>query len=464
MSRLPPGQAPARDRHGNATPELGFGWCLPCYDAGAFTLALTRDADLCAVHGRSDNHALRQRPAAPHTPRRRSRPPRGRAGREPRTDTGPPGTARSSRHTPDRSTARAMAYGRRRAAARVTARGYQPHPGWRNFIDSGWRVLVDQAEAMRTIEALVEAEDWRSDKRSSWLQILRQLVCCMDWTTGLVSAVTADKLGSAGGRAPRTVSRVIGWAREIGLIVVVEHAASAEFLGTSHGRTPTYALVSSTPSDRPQTGAGGAPGTSEFSLFSRVVDESGDPSASAISSKPLQGTRLTTAGDQSTTWPIYAIPTSTDQRRFATQTFLYRIGQDPNGTSAVPLWRTRALLHRWWTDGACVAGLLFALDHHPDRPEHGRGDALRGARDPLAVIGARLRPWGGRLAELPATLAGIQGDYRSGPARPTTSAKPHAAPGIRLDPPTRTLSTSAARQAARAALETHLRQLRADRR
>ena len=40
-----------------------------------------------------------------------------------------------------------MAYGRRRAAARVAGPGYAPHPGWRRIVVPGWRVLVDQAEA-----------------------------------------------------------------------------------------------------------------------------------------------------------------------------------------------------------------------------------------------------------------------------------------------------------------------------
>lgn len=57
----------------------------------------------------------------------------------------------------------------------------------------------------------------------------------------------AVHLAAAGARAARTVSRVLAWAREIGLLVVVEPGASAEFLGTDTGRTPTYALVSHTP-------------------------------------------------------------------------------------------------------------------------------------------------------------------------------------------------------------------------
>ena len=73
---------------------------------------------------------------------------------------------------------------------------------------------------------LIDDQDWRADKRAAWTAILRQLVCAMDWDTGLVAALTAQRLGAAGARAPRTVSRVIAWARDIGLVVVVEHAAS----------------------------------------------------------------------------------------------------------------------------------------------------------------------------------------------------------------------------------------------
>jgi len=90
--------------------------------------------------------------------------------------------------------------------------------------------------------------------------------------------------------------------------------------------------------------------------------------------------------------------------------------------SRVPLWRARALLRPWWDAGACPAALLHAIDHHPDNPDHHRGDALRGTRDPLRVLGARLRPWRGRLSELPARLAGIRGDYR--PPRPPDSPTP----------------------------------------
>lgn len=55
--------------------------------------------------------------------------------------------------------------------------------------------------------------------------------------------------------------------------------------------------------------------------------------------------------------------------------------------------------------------MLHAIDHHPDRPDHHRGDMLRGVRDPIAILGARLRPWTGRLGELPASLVGHPGNY-----------------------------------------------------
>ncbi len=353
--------------------------------------------------------------------------------------------------------ARARAYGRRRAAARLTAGGYVPHPGWRHFIAPGWRVLFDQAEALAVVEVLVDAQDWRADKRAAWTAILRQLVCAMDWDTGLVAALTSDRLGAAGGRAPRTVSRVIAWARDAGLVVVVEHAASAEFLGTGHGRTPTYALVTSTPLPQPAAAADPTPEPDESGQLTLPVEENGDLPASCVENKPLNGRRLKPATSTKPTWPLYRIPETAPERTAAACRLLGRLGLDRRGGSAVPLWRTAALLRPWWDAGASPAGLLWAIDHHPDRPNHHRGDALRGAGDPLRVLGYRLRPWHGRLAQLPPQVAGILGDYVA--ARHERLR--HAAPPQRDTPqPAR---PSAAQQSAQDALRAHLAQLRARR-
>jgi hypothetical protein len=79
----------------------------------------------------------------------------------------------------------------------------------------------------------------------------------------------------------------------------------------------------------------------------------------------------------------------------------------------VALWRLRAGLAPWFKAGWCPAGLLWAIDHHPDQPEQHRGDALRGATDPIRVLLARLAPWTGRHDQLPAHLHGHPGDYRA---------------------------------------------------
>jgi hypothetical protein len=312
--------------------------------------------------------------------------------------------------------------------------------------------LVDQREAWQVVEDLVDAEDWRADKRASWLLILRQLVYSMDWDTGLITGVTAARLGDAGGRATRTVSRVLAWARDVGLVVVVEHAASAKFLGSRRNRTACYALVTSSP-PAPESPRPEGPQAALFDEWDvRPVDESGDLPISSVSSKPSKnGRRLEPAGHPNQNWPVYGIPTSPAERSLASQCLLTRLGLDRRGVSSVPLWRTRALLKRWFDNGACVAGLLFALEHHPDRPDHHRGDMLRGARDPLRVIGHRLRPWRGRLSELPSTLTGIRGDYRQKKPQTSPTAEPTGAvqPGIGSD----------VRRAAQAAVDAHLRLL-----
>ncbi|MDN5932665.1 MAG: hypothetical protein L0I24_16640 [Pseudonocardia sp.] len=126
----------------------------------------------------------------------------------------------------------------------------------------------------------------------------------------------------------------------------------------------------------------------------------------------------------------------------------------------MPLWRARALLRPWWDAGTCPAALLHAIDHHPDRPDHHRGDALRGAHDPLRSLGARLRPWRGRLHELPTKLAGIPGDYRTRPQAPLAASS--TAPNTTTVPPGQ--PPTAAQRSAQAAVRDHLAQLRASRR
>ena len=118
-----------------------------------------------------------------------------------------------------------------------------------------------------------------------------------------------------------------------------------------------------------------------------------------------------------------------------------------------PVWRARALLHQWWAEGACVAGLLWAIDHYPDGTA--RGDALRGAADPLRVLGHRLRPWVGQLHQLPPGLVGHHGDYQTEQAarvaqRIATAERNHAQ---HITQRGQSFSTTAARQAARATVQ-----------
>ena len=464
MPKITHARPDAHPTHADSEPEFGTGWCLPCYEAGSFTLAAGQAARVCLVHGAlnapqstTGTPGAPTAPSVPHTAQGRSPRPRGTAARRPAPPGRPRQRPRTVRRAADRQQARAVAYGRRRAAARLTAGGYAPHPGWRHFIAPGWRVLLGQAEALAVVETLIEDQDWRGDKRAAWTAILRQLVYAMDWDTGLVAALTAQRLGDAGGRAPRTVSRVIAWARDIGLVVVVEHAASAEFLGTDRGRTPTYALVTNTPFPRPPS-ADPAAGPAESAQLTPVVDKSGDLPASSVENKPLNGRRLEPTTPVEPDWPLYRVPETAPERTAAAQRLLGRLGLDRGGVFAVPLWRTRALLRPWWDAGACPAGLLWAIDHHPDRPDHHRGDALRGAGDPLRVLGYRLRPWHGRLAQLPTKVVGIRGDYVAAQQpRPSaaTASSPAAEPAR---PPT------AAQRSAQAALRDHLAQLRARRR
>lgn len=300
-----------------------------------------------------------------------------------------------------RRRARALSSGRQRAAGRLTARTFAPHPGWRHFIQPGWRVIEDQREALQLVDELVDAEDWRADKRQAWTAVLHSLVHHMDWRSGLVTAVTLERLGQAGSRARRTVSRVLTWARSVGLLVVVEKGASAQFLQAAHGRTPTYVMVTARPARPTHTPPNATP------QVRPLVDESGALPHSQVDQKPSkrQGPR------NSPQWPLFGIPTSPAERTAATRCFLQRLGLDRGGVSRLPLWRLRALLKPWWDDGMSPAGLLYAMHHHPGRGDHHRGDVLRDARNALAVLGHRLSAWRGRVGDLPPAVAGQRGEY-----------------------------------------------------
>ncbi|MGE3795943.1 MAG: hypothetical protein AB7I38_18735 [Dehalococcoidia bacterium] len=432
------------------------GWCQPCYEQGSFVLATSVISDRCVVHGadgatadvRPERFGLAAPPVARPRETRPSSTPRGRAARPvPPLRPNHGAAARPVRRQLTRAAARALAYGRERARQRLEGGQWAPHPGWRSFIDTGWRVLVDQNEALQRIDELVDGEDWREDKRHSWTQILRHMVCAMDWSTGLVTGLAADRLGAAGARAPRTVSRVLAWARDAGLLVVVEAGASKEFLGTDRNRTPTYALVTCHP--QPVAAQRKPPP-------SRPVDESGDLPESLVGNKPLTGGRRNNpASKRLVDWPVFQIPNSPSERNAAAHCLLNRMGLD-GPSSGAPLWRARALLKGWWDQGACVAGVLYALDHHPDRLEIRRGAVTRGSTDVLRVIGYRLKPWTGRLAELPPQVVGHRGDYR---ARQAT----HLAARVRVPATGGTQApdrTSAGQLAARAAWAEHRRALR----
>ena len=461
MPKITPARPDAHPPHAESEPEFGAGWCLPCYEAGCYSLPADPTLSLCVVHAHDslsgpDSTAGPNAPAVlPSGPKRRSRTPRGRAARAP---AGPP-THRPwmGRRTAAHTRARGMAYGRRRAAVRVTSGRYTPHPGWRHLIDSQHRVLTDQTEALAVIDKLVDDQEWRSDKRTAWAAILRQLVCSMDWTTGVITAVTLDRLGHAGARAPRTVSRVIAWAREASLLVVIEHGASAQFLHTA-SYVLVAPLVATTPPPAP-AGAGPEPVDATSAQLSTVVDENGVLPVSHVGNKPLNGRRPGPAEPVPTGWPVYGVPQTAPDRTAATRCLFQRLGLDQRGVSGVPLWRARALLRPWWDAGACPAALLHAIDRHPDHPNHHRGDALRGARDPLRVLAARLRPWQNRLHELPTKLAGIPGNYRTSPRAPLASA---TAPNTTTVPPLR--PPTAAQRSAQAAVRDHLAQLWASRR
>jgi hypothetical protein len=469
-----PQNTPARSSARDATPEpvpptgldaAPVGWCLPCYEAGAFTLAVDPQGTECVVHDTGQRRGERETSADGRSALRRpggSARPDGAAG---------PGRRGARRRRVPRAErrdvqrraltrARARAQGLLRARRRVDDGRYQPHPGVQNFIPPG--NVRDQATALRIVEQLLDAQPWRSDRREAWGAILRRLVLGMDWETGLITAVTAVRLGAAGDRATRTVSRVIAWAVEAGLVVVAEKAAAPEFLGSVHGRTPTYALYrppglpAAAPVAEPDDGRPDATVPAANDQVRPSPGQLGVLPSSADPRKPLIGRRLERRAPASTPWPLYRVPQTPSERTLAAKCLLRRLGLDGGGVSGGLLRRARMLLRVWWEAGACPAGLLWAIDHHPDRPDHHRGDALRGARDPMRVLGHRLRPWLGRLGELPLQYTGHRDDYLAAAAarleaRVAAAEQRPAAPAVFVPS-----ASARTREALRAELRAHL--------
>ena len=461
VPKITPALPTAHPTHADRPAEFAAGWCVPCYEAGSFTLTTRLSDDVCLLHG-----ALSDPPSAsgaawtptpqpvPASPRRHSPRPRGTAARQPGRLGGARSRPRTARRAVDRQQARARAYGRRRAAARLTTGGYTPHPGWRHFIAPGWRVLTDQAEALAVVDALVDDQDWRDDKRAAWAAILRQLVCAMDWDTGLVVALTAQRLGAAGARAPRTVSRVIAWARAIGLVVVVEHGASAEFLGTDRGRTPTYALVTNTPLPM----ADAASGPDESGQLTLVVDESGDLPASSVEIKPLNGRRLEPTAPAEPDWPLYRVPETAPERGAAARRLLARLGLDPSGVPRCRCGEPGPCSDPGGTPAPVLPRCSGPSTITPTDPTITA--ATRSAEPATRSVSSAVGSDRGvdRLGDLPAQVVGARGDYVAAQHdRLRAPALPHR-DTLQLRRP------SAAQRSAQEALRVHLAQLRARRR
>lgn len=481
MPTITPAPRHARDATPNSGSESrGTGFCLPCYADGQTVLAAVQpDGAVCAVHARAAALSGAENDAAAGGPLSAAAAaigscgadgaPTGRAGRGPRgrqARTERRAAARTRTRTQAREAAvrrvRAQHTGRARAAARLQRGTFAPHPGWRNFIPPGWRVLTSQQEALQVLQVLVETQRWRCDRATSWSQILRALVDHMDWDTGLVTALTAARLGAAGERGERTVSRVIAWAQDAGLLFVVESGATAAFLGGDRNRTPTYALITNAPhpdlstalDPHPDTDPG-CPEASKKLLVADPLEQLGDLPNSHVEIT-TRTRRLKPAAPANTSWPVLQVPQTATERSSAGRRLLTELGLDGGKASSparkINFSRWWAMLKPWWDSGWSPRGLAWAIEHHPDRPNHHRGDIRAGATDLVAVIGARLAPWRGRHHELPAHLVGIRGDYRTSQAahiaaRIDTAAVNRAAEQNQVFVP---VSSSASRARARA--------------
>jgi hypothetical protein len=335
-----------------------------------------------------------------------------------------------------------LAYGRRRAAERVRAGRFQVHPGWRGRVPAQFEVVTDQVAALERTRELVEAEDWCERRRQEAAVVLAVMVWAMDWRTGLVTGVTREHLAARVGRSTRSVSRLWAWAQDVGLLARVEEGADKRFLGASSNRAAAFVVVAPVGWAADRAAAQPMP---ESPQLSGAVDKTGNLPVPYVRNKPLGRREL-----RDEPWPARGIPATPAQRRAGAEALLTRTGLDRR---LIDPRRLHGLLRPWWDAGACVSGLVWMLDHHPDQPDQPRGCATRSAHDPLAVFGYRLAPWIGRTCELPEAVRGLHGDYRAAQKTRLAALLPPEP-----DTPTRPArpSSAAVRAAAQAALREHL--------
>lgn len=389
--------------------------CDRCDTNGQYSLALG-SLDSCGAHRRTHTATDDRRP--PGQPRRRALPPR-------------PAATRAQQR------AAGLRYGKRRAVLRQQSAAFEVHPGWRGRIPSEFVVVTEQRDVVTLIDRAIDGEMWSQRQRAEWATVLHTMVHAMDWDSGLVIGVTRERLAAVVGRSTRSVSRIWAWAQDVGLLARVEEGASASWLGTSRNRSASFAFVSTVAALRTMSRPDGL-------LETVSVDESGNPPASCVREKPLERR----AKNSPPRWLTFRIPETPSQRLAAARLLVTRAGLD---AKSLDQRRLCGLLKSWWQAGTCVAGLLWAIDHHPDTPQVPRGDALRGARDPIAVLGHRLSPWVSRTSELPTSVHGRRGDYLAAQARRLA-----AATGAPTRPPAGIAASGQVRAAAQAALRDHL--------
>lgn len=279
-------------------------------------------------------------------------------------------------------------------------------------------VVVDQRRALALVDETAAALEVRSDTRASFRAVLRALVPGMDWDTGDMAAVSHEVLAAKVAKSERTVSRMVEMAKAAGLLVETEAPLSARANGGHQGRTPGYVFVTRRP----------------------VTVELGDP-PSPVERGSAVGREVTLVRArrvrEAPAWGLRDRATSRGDGDAATDLVLARTGL----TGRVPRRQARGMLAEWWRAGWCVAGVLHALDHHPDRPTLGRGDATAGAREPLALLGHRLAPWRGRGVELPPAVQAVdraerlaraaRRDADEAPPLPPSAHRPTSTPEAR---------------------------------
>lgn len=105
--------------------------------------------------------------------------------------------------------------------------------------------LRQRPVALAMVERVLDDQDWRRDRAATWGSVLRFLAGALD-EDGIVAGISTAQIVAATGTTRRTLCRVIAWAVDAGLLLVVPQWTSPPFGQHGPSGIPMYVFTAGT--------------------------------------------------------------------------------------------------------------------------------------------------------------------------------------------------------------------------